>query len=697
MATKPTAASVEAPDQQKLTASQAKRLANLTGLDAKALTGVSIAAVLEKYRWTVDFPPLLFRRICGRVVRKDPVTGVEYPVPFATVHVEDTDCGFVWYGPQGWKWGWFFPIFCHREEIATVKTDACGNFCVRIPWFDIDWILHWRKLRLCFPIIFQRPRIRDLIPMEDLPPIPDPGPLTPERDAELLDRLTSLPKSIVDRLSSGASRHLTERLGATHAARAFGGAAGDASVLDARAFVDELPPPMAKEFREIQIAGKEGARGLEAIRKTLAARLNVDVKALQRFDPRQFIGPFFRCFDVWIPEWSLVLDVPDITFRVTQDVNNDGTEETIYGESFFDVRWNAGPLPNVTLYAGPNALVSHACNVPEVPCGNQPAILYAGLMPLTNQPAPVDPYHDATEGYARRPNRPHPSGDLVEALPKPLATTPFCRTLQLYGCVEIPGAHFYRIQFSTDNGTTFTPFVGLTWPLNRATGGPPWQIWPVADALGWYPVLPGSENWFPPNLLLEWSTSTLGKYVLRLEVGDAGKNVILPSAPDVALQIDNTAPAVVFDQLAWKFESEPDSAFTLPGRSLLGLCPTIHRGSSAANVEVLMRVSVSTPHLRHATIGASGCGGAAPALVATDLNNHTEHWHTGPLDNSEQFYGRYAITTASPEGAYTFGCFAASRAFNPAGHDGGHLADWNYDPIEIYVNPAVAVAIVNSN
>ena len=99
MATKPTAASVEAPDQQKLTASQAKRLANLTGLDAKALTGVSIAAVLEKYRWTVDFPPLLFRRICGRVVRKDPVTGVEYPVPFATVHVEDTDCGFVWYGP----------------------------------------------------------------------------------------------------------------------------------------------------------------------------------------------------------------------------------------------------------------------------------------------------------------------------------------------------------------------------------------------------------------------------------------------------------------------------------------------------------------------------------------------------------------------------------------------------------------------
>jgi hypothetical protein len=152
----------------------------------------------------------------------------------------------------------------------------------------------------------------------------------------------------------------------------------------------------------------------------------------------------------------------------------------------------------------------------------------------------------------------------------------------------------------------------------------------------------------------------------------------------------------VFDQLAWKFASEPDGAFTLPGRNLLGICPTIHRGSTPADVDVLFRVSVATPHLRHATIGASGCGGAAPALVA-DPNNHTAHWHTGPLDNSEQFYGRYGITTASPEGAYSFSCFAASRAFNPAGHDGGHLADWNYDPIEIYVHPVIAVAVVNSN
>ena len=106
----------------------------------KELVGQTVANVLDKHRWIIDPPLVLFRKICGQVVRKDPVTGVEYPVPFATVHVEDTDCGLVWYGPPGWKWGWFYPLFCHREEIATVKTDECGRFCVYVPWFDIDWI-----------------------------------------------------------------------------------------------------------------------------------------------------------------------------------------------------------------------------------------------------------------------------------------------------------------------------------------------------------------------------------------------------------------------------------------------------------------------------------------------------------------------------------------------------------------------------
>jgi hypothetical protein len=690
--TRKSAQFAEVPDRRKLTATQAQRLAAVSGLEAKELVGQTVADVLEKHRWTIDPPLLPFRKVCGQVVRKDPVTGVEYPVPFATVHVEDTDCGLVWYGPPGWQWGWFYPLFCHREEIATVKTDECGRFCVFIPWFDIDWILQWRKQRICFPNIFVRPSIVDLIP-EELRPIPERGPFPPGPDPGPLARLAELPPSVLSRLTAGATRHIADRFAASHAARAFGGQEVSTATLEVRAFTEELAPPLAREFREFDPSAPEASRNMQAIRKTLAGTLNVDAKVLEQFDPRRYIGPFFRCFDVWLPEWSLILDVPDITFRVTQDVNNDGTEETIYGEGFFDVRWNAGPIPNTTLYAWSNALVSHSCDTPDVPCGNQPAILYAGLMPLTNPPSPTDPYHDAAAGYARRPNRPHPSGNLVEMLPKPLAFTPFSRTLQLYGCVELRGAAFYRIQYSVDNGATFQPFVGLTWPLNRPS--PPWQIWPASDGAGWYPVIPAADNWNPPNLLLEWSTSATGKHILRLELGDAVKNVIA-TAPDVAIQIDNTAPTVVFDQLSWKFASEPDSAFSLPGRSLLGICPTIRRGSTPADVEVLMKVSVSALHLRHATIGASGCGGAAPVLAA-DPGNHTQHWHTGPLDNSEQFYGRYAISAStSPEGAYTFGCYAASRAFNPAGHDGGHLADWNYDPIQIYTNPAIAVAVVNS-
>jgi hypothetical protein len=42
------------------------------------------------------------------------------PVPNATVHVEDTDCSFVFYSPPGWPmWTWLFPFNCNREEIAS--------------------------------------------------------------------------------------------------------------------------------------------------------------------------------------------------------------------------------------------------------------------------------------------------------------------------------------------------------------------------------------------------------------------------------------------------------------------------------------------------------------------------------------------------------------------------------------------------
>ncbi|MGB5008723.1 MAG: hypothetical protein WBO88_00270, partial [Candidatus Dechloromonas phosphoritropha] len=98
------------------------------------------------------------------------------------MHLENgRDSSFLGYFPVAGKYSWYFPLKCRREVIGTVKTDKCGNFCVYVPRWDIDWILKWRKERLCFPVIFERPSLadilEDLVPREPIPiPFPRPGP-----------------------------------------------------------------------------------------------------------------------------------------------------------------------------------------------------------------------------------------------------------------------------------------------------------------------------------------------------------------------------------------------------------------------------------------------------------------------------------------------------------------------------------------
>ena len=79
-----------------------------------------------------------------------------------------------------------------------------------------------------------------------------------------------------------------------------------------------------------------------------------------------------------MPAFVPILDVPDITFRVGQDVDGNGDEETIYSEGFFDVRWNAGAIPDVTLEVSPIARAALACDIPEVPCADVPALVSVG-------------------------------------------------------------------------------------------------------------------------------------------------------------------------------------------------------------------------------------------------------------------------------------------------------------------------------
>jgi hypothetical protein len=470
--------------------------------------------------------------------------------------------------------------------------------------------------------------------------------------------------------------------------------------LNARAFETELPPPLPAEFHKAlagnrDVVAAKGASAIEGIRSAVAIRLGLDpdAKDLAGFHPQRFIGPFFRCYDVLVPEWQILFDVPDITFRVTQDTNNDGVEENIYSESFFDVRWDAGPLPDVKLVASPSAKESHVCETPTVPCGNVPAIVLAGLMPVDNVS-----YFDAVNGYALRPNRPstaasNPDCPANPNPPRTVAQTPFCGALNLFGCANVGGAKFYRVLRSTDGGATFTAITGLSWNLYH-TNGTPFVV--TSDSNGWYAVLPdlpsSDPNYlWPENMVLEWPTPPLGQSVLKIETGNGAKNHLSYSKP-VAIQSDNTYPTVLFTTLAWKFVGESDTAL----RNLLGIpCPTIHRGSTPKDIEVVFDVSVAANNLRDACIGTSGCGSGS----FVHQSGATSHWHTSGSDNSVFFSARYTLGSAALEGSYTFSCKANSRAMNPDGQDGGNLIppDWFEDVVYVYAYPYIGVAVVNED
>ena len=682
----------QTPDRQPINKIQAQRLASLTGVSVKEITGSSVVELSEKLKWRIDPELFFFRRICGRVVKKDPATGIEYPVPFATVHVEDTDCSLLGFFPVDSPWLWFFPIRCHREEIASVMTDACGRFCVFVPRWEVDWILRFRREHICYPDIFIKPTIRDILeglkrrPIIRPPkPEPDPIPFLLKDGGMTLRRVEEL-----------VGRDVAGKLAALEAEAVVGASSVmKLKLLDSNGFTQPMPPPLPIEFRQLgkrdvnttSSLGVEEAGVMTSARKTLAARLNLDVEHLEKVDFKRFIGPFRRCFNVLVPEWMPILDVPDITFRVTQDVDGDGDEETIYSEGFFDVRWNAGPIPDVTLEASQIAVAGVTCNTPEVPCEGIPAILFAGLMPL------IDPYHDADTGYARRPNRPHPSGNFAD-LPHFPAETPFTHTLQLYGCNHSEGAVYYRLRYSFDGSASVT-FKGLTWPLYRLIGGVLHTLWPAPDADGWYPILPAADGWFPQSLLLNWPTGNGtfqdGTYSVELDLGNAAKAVINTSAPPVKFRIDNSIPKGQFTKLRWRVVG---GVWSLP----MSLdCPVIPRpivGGNPVPIEIEVSYQASAMHLRSVELRSGGCGGGD--LTLNPPLSTAQHWHIDPADNSVINTAIFALSGLALQGAYSFDLLAVSRAFNPAGGDGGFEADWNYDPVyNINPIPTLRVAVVN--
>ena len=678
-------------EKMSLSEMQRKRLSSLTGVKEKELAGNTIAELSERLRLNIDPKLLFFRRVCGKVVKKDPVTGVEYPVPYATVYAEDTDINLITYSPSGSPWSWHFPLSIRKEVIGTTKTDACGNFCIWIPRFDIDWILRWRKERICFPVLFERPHILDVI--SEYPPKPPIGP-----DPLPWEKLRQLSQTGFQTFTGSKVEALKAEISGLEGGMQLGRTSNKVkSLLNRRAFDHEVAPPLSEDLQKI--LSDENPKTLKrasastALRSAVAEKLDIEVKSklLDGFDLSRYIGPFYRCRDFYIAEWQMILDVPDITFRVTQDTNGDGVEETIYSEGLFDVRWNSGSIPNLTLEASSIARESRVCQVPEVPCTNTPALQLAGFMPLHNSS-----YFDADTGYALRPNRPKNSGG-TRIFP---ARTPFCRTLSFFGCVDVQNARYYRIQQSTDDGTTYSAITGLSWN-NYASGGTPIPI--SADENGWYPVNPVNpvtSNPIPraslilPQLVFQWPTPALQKTKLRIELGNNAKGHLAYSA-EVAIQSDNTSPDLHYTKLSWKYAGEPDAAL----RNLVGLsCPMIKRGATPKDIELVFEVHVTASHLRDASLGTYGCGGGAFSPVA-DPANKPSHWHSTVFDNTVTLYQRYSLSANSLPGCYSFNCRANSRSMNPSGADGGNLlpTDWFYDPLEIYTHQSKPIAVVNED
>ncbi|TFH66841.1 MAG: hypothetical protein E4G90_01470 [Gemmatimonadales bacterium] len=668
-----------APDERAVTERQAVHLAKLASVDVKELVGRKIAEVHERLRWKIDPVLLLFRRVCGQVVKRDPGSGELHPVPNATVHVEDTDCSFLGLFPREGPWGWLFPLVCHREEIATVTTDACGRFCVYVPRWDIDRILRFRLARICWPE-FVKPDIRDIL--EWIKPLPEPPrirkPPRPEPDPA--------PDWLVN---PGALQRVGELLGPEAAERlqgiAFQREFGESTkplerLLATPALGRRMAPPLPPKMADLD-ARKDVA--------TVTAEFGLEPELARRVNFSHFIGPFWRCRDVLIPEWVPIVDVPDITFRVTQDVDDDGDEETIYSEGFFDVRWNADPIPDVILEADDIALSTPSCSGPDIDPGTctGPEIRTVGLMTL--EPS----HHNSTSGYGIRPNRPKPSG-FVDGTSVGPAEAPYWRTLQLHGCHRFGNAKYYRLTYQYGSASEI-PFTGLHWYAPRLGPGAPIHVVPDPD--GWYEILPPGDLVFP-YWLLNWPTGSYsnGLYKVRLQLGNSAKTVIdPPGSPQVGFEVDNTRPNVALAEIRWRLKGSTGSGQLLPD-----VCPIIQR-PAGMDIELLATYAASATHFRDVYVSGHSCraGWLARSLTALADRGRYEHWHTGTSDNS---WGGTAIfdlpatfNGMSTQGVCSIWVFARGRAFNPAGGDAGPGTNWLYNPVYSWWHPHRDIAVID--
>lgn len=737
------------PSDWTITESQAAHVESLGLADGDEIVDAVADDLRDRLEPFDRFHLPFFRRVCGRVVAPDPATGELRPVPNATVTVYDTDCSFFGYFPSSSPFCWFYPFGRHRERIARTRTDECGRFCVSVPWWDVDRVVRYRLERICLRDVV-RPRVVDLLDPDDVPevtpiPIPDPEPdpvserLRSRRGGRRRRSTGSegTPSLSLDLDSPGRLSYLEGLVGRTDATelltatdeQSFGGRRTRLDDLLRRpAFVDPTPPPLPDDLL--------GANDWTEVEEY---EFDVDPSVLDQIDPGEYLGPFLRCHYVRIPTWETVYDVPDITFEVTQDTDSDGTEEPIYSEGYFEVRWD--DVPNeVELVADPTARTVASCRTPdpELFVCTDPSIVSAEDMALRG------PYHEddgtvtspPAGGYQRLVNRPRTApSDGSTGSRLGTGEAPYAGVLQLHGCSRVGDATHYRVVYrhkpdvDVPDWSATQPFTGLDWEIPVLFDADPYPVEPGAN--GWYENLSvqAIEDHYGqtftadepqdlvvfPYLLLQWPSHRYpnGRYDLRVQVGvedGSGGMTVTDQSEWLPMVVDNTRPTARIQSLEWWYDSETDAA----ARDLLATdtagdptCPVIRRRTEAVHVRV--GYHVSTPHLRDLRLRILGCsppeGPSAPnpsidtatpptsnGPRASDTVHH--YWHTHVDADTRTGSVTFTVDATDPDGAYTVALDAYSRAYNPGSHPMN--PDWDGDGTPRHVHPRQGIAIVTT-
>jgi hypothetical protein len=673
---------------------QLARLADLAGVSLADVEHKSIATLKDEL--AIDAILFQFEQVCGQVVKVDPATGLKYPVAGATVTVNDLECDWLWFFPPGWPWSWGYRLpRCSSVPIGSVQTGPCGEFCILIPRWDIEWIRLWLQERRCFPEILNRPTVAGLLAPHLPPNPPDPASL-----AGLLAAREDLAAAIGP-AAVGAIRDAgrSQTVGSL--------TTGLSDVLAGNAFTRPVPAPVPAELRALS-----PAKAMESLASRVGLR-----SAEGELDLAAPFGPFLRCVDVEVPIWIPFYSVPDINFVVTQDVGN--AEQVIY-DGAFDAHWDTWPAPlNVELDVVQSAVASPipGCPPQGIECTDEPAIVSIGLLDVN----PVDGYLDPGSGFATMMNQP---------VPAPLTSTPSTAPfesvisgyLPLYGCVA--GAEFYRVmaRYADSDGLTSVETDGSMTPLPSTAFGPaapviapvPWHVAPlsgpvspaiVPDADGWYQST--YLDYYPQNLLVNWDPPD-GVYQLTIETGTGSPGSVTQTGGNttpVVVVVDNTPPSVTFQPVGWNYTGSAASPTPLtPDNG----CFIIERSSQ--DIEVQLSYTVTAYHLYSVCLVADGCD--AGGVTVTDSGGLTAgtaacldglgYVYDGPFDNSlpdSTLTGTvtYTIPGDSPDGCYSWNLTAYSRAFSPnasQGLDDTDGSSWNYTQTPIYSNPSVSIAIV---